>query len=129
ARGQTPDQLQPVRQPARRQHLIGADAVEGGHAGRQSGRLGRVALQTVAARHQRRIGGGQAHPALLRSAALAWASSPSSRASAAATGARTAAPCSLTVCTDMVVMKLAVVTPPSVRAAPSVGRTWLGPAA
>ena len=29
----------------------------------------------------------------------------------------------------LVVMKLAVVTPPMVRAAPSVGRTWLGPAA
>ncbi len=61
ARGQTPDQLQPVRQATRRQHLIGADAIESGHAGGQRGRLGRIALQTVAARHERGIGRGQAH--------------------------------------------------------------------
>src|SRR5690606_30056361 len=48
-------------QAARRQHLIGLDAVEGGHAGRQRGGRGRIALQAVAAGHERRIGGGQRH--------------------------------------------------------------------
>src|SRR5690606_15083343 len=105
-------------------------AVDLGHPGGEGLRRQRIAVQALAAGDQRREGGGKVvHAPVLRSAARAWASSPSSRARRAATGARARAPASVTDWTDMEVMKLAVVTPPMVRAAPSVGRTWLGPAA
>ncbi|MNS85491.1 hypothetical protein D3C72_1193580 [compost metagenome] len=48
-RSQAPDQLQPVRQAAHRQHLIGGDSVESGQPRSQRGRIGRIAVQTFAA--------------------------------------------------------------------------------
>ena len=129
-RGEAEDQFEAVGQAADRQDAVGGHAIDLGHAGGQSAGLGRIAVEAVAAGDQRGERSGQVvHAPVLRSAARAWASRPSSRARRAATGARAAAPASVTAWTDMVVMKLAVVTPPMVRAAPSVGRTWLGPAA
>ena len=97
AGGEAEYQFKPVGQAADGEDAVRGHAIDVGHADGERAGLGRIAVEAVAAGDQRGEGGGQVvHAPVLRSAARAWASRPSRRARRAATGARAAAPASVT---------------------------------